>query len=91
MQVRPASPSNCFMHDSRDVAFGASPAFNWDAARINLPNGRTALAMSVYPPEAKNWDRSTEYLKDSVERFSARWFPFPWCGFYVLAVVFWLA
>ena len=66
------------MHDSRDVAFGASPAFNWDAARINLPNGRTALAMSVYPPEAKNWDRSTEYLKDSVERFSARWFPFPW-------------
>ncbi|HET7316219.1 MAG TPA: M1 family metallopeptidase [Sphingomicrobium sp.] len=66
------------MQNTRDVAFGASPAFNWDAARINLPGGRTALAMSVYPPEAKNWDRSTEYLKDSVERFSAKWFPFPW-------------
>ncbi len=66
------------MHDSRDVAFGASPAFNWDAARINLPGGRTALAESVYPVEAKNWDRSTEYLKDSVEHFSAHWFPFPW-------------
>jgi len=66
------------MHNSRDVAFGASPAFNWDAARINLPGGRTALAMSLYPTEAKAWDRSTEYLKDSVERFSAKWFPFPW-------------
>jgi hypothetical protein len=66
------------MHDSRDVAFAASPAFNWDAARMNLPGGRTGLAESVYPIEAKNWDRSTEYLKDSVERFSAKWFPFPW-------------
>jgi hypothetical protein len=66
------------MHDSRDVAFAASPAFNWDAARMNLPGGRTGLAESVYPVEAKNWDRSTEYLKDSVERFSAKWYPFPW-------------
>ena len=66
------------MHNSRDVAFGASPAFNWDAARMRLPGGRTGLAMSVYPEEAKAWDRSTEYLKDSVERFSAKWYPFPW-------------
>jgi len=66
------------MHNSRDVAFAASPAFNWDAARMNLPGGRTGLAMSVYPVEAKNWNRSTEYLKDSVERFSAKWYPFPW-------------
>jgi hypothetical protein len=66
------------MKNSRDVAFGASPAFNWDAARIRLPDGRSALAMSVYPPEAKAWNRSTEYLKDSVERFSAKWYPFPW-------------
>ncbi|HVU29589.1 MAG TPA: M1 family metallopeptidase [Sphingomicrobium sp.] len=66
------------MHNSRDVAFGASPAFLWDAARLRLPGGRTGLAMSVYPPEAKAWDRSTEYLKDSVERYSAKWYPFPW-------------
>ena len=66
------------MHDSRDVAFGASPAFNWDAARMNLPGARTGLAMSVYPVEATNWGRSTEYLKDSVERYSAKWYPFPW-------------
>ena len=32
------------MHDSRDVAFAASPAFVWDAARIRLPGGKSALA-----------------------------------------------
>ena len=66
------------MHDSRDVAWAASPAFVWDAARIRLPGGRTALAQSVYPPEAEAWDRSTEYMKDAVERFSAKWYPYPW-------------
>src|SRR5690349_8123871 len=66
------------MSHSRDVAFAASPAFIWDAARMNLPGGRTGLAMSVYPPQAKAWGRSTEYLKDAVERFSAKWYPFPW-------------
>lgn len=73
------------MDKSRDVVFSGSSAFVWDAARINLPNGaspggRNALAMSVYPSESAGdaaWGRSTEYLKDSVERFSARWFPYP--------------
>ena len=66
------------MQNTRDVAFGASPAFNWDAARIRLPGRRSSMAMSFYPPEAKAWGRSTEYLKDSVERYSAKWFPYPW-------------
>jgi hypothetical protein len=70
----PAGPStgtrtwHFLMPHSRDVAFGASPAFNWDAARMRLPGGRIGLAESVYPQEAKSWDRSTEYQKDSVER-----------------------
>jgi hypothetical protein len=66
------------MHDSRDVAWAASPAFIWDAARINLPGGKNALAESVYPPEAKAWDRSTEYMKDAVENYAKRWYPYPW-------------
>lgn len=69
------------MENTRDVAFTASRGFLWDAARINLPGGKTALAQSVYPVEsqgADKWGRSTEYLKDSVERFSARWYPYPW-------------
>jgi hypothetical protein len=69
------------MANTRDVAFSASKAFVWDAARINLPEGKTALAMSFYPAEsagAEGWGRSTEYLKDSVENFSRRWFVYPW-------------
>ena len=31
-------------------------AFVWDAARINLPDGGTSLAMSVYPPESAGDD-----------------------------------
>ena len=67
------------MENSRDVAFSASKAFIWDAARINLPEGRQALAMSFYPTESQGdaaWGRSTEYLKDSVEHFSKRWTPY---------------
>ena len=68
------------MEHTRDVAFAASPAFVWDAARINLPDGGHSLAMSVYPVEAvgkDKWDRSTEYLKGAVEHFS-KWYPYPW-------------
>ena len=69
------------MDNTRDVAFTASRAFVWDAARINLPGGKTAMAQSVYPPESvgeNGWSRSTEYIKDAVERFSRRWYPYPW-------------
>jgi hypothetical protein len=69
------------MEHTRDVAFTASPAFVWDAARINLPGGGHALAMSVYPPESLGtgkWGRSTEYVKFAIEHFSARWFTYPW-------------
>ncbi|MBR0551115.1 M1 family metallopeptidase [Stakelama marina] len=69
------------MNDTRDVAFSASSAFAWDAARINLPDGKTSLAESFYPAEsagADRWGRSTEYMKDAVENFSRRWFAYPW-------------
>ncbi|MBW8814793.1 MAG: M1 family metallopeptidase [Caulobacterales bacterium] len=69
------------MDNTRDVAFTASRAFVWDAARINLPGGKTALAQSVYPVESVGegaWNRSTEELKHAVERFSARWGTYPW-------------
>ncbi|MBB3173395.1 hypothetical protein FHR90_001218 [Endobacter medicaginis] len=69
------------MTPTRDVAFVASRAYLWDAARINLPDGRHATAMSLYPKQdqgADKWGRSSEYLKDSVENFSRRWYPYPW-------------
>ena len=69
------------MASTRDVAFSASRAFIWDAARIDLPAGKTALAESVYPVESTGpnaWTRSTEYTKDAVERFSRHWYPYPY-------------
>ena len=69
------------MKSTRDVAFSASRSFVWDAARIRLREGRAALAMSFYPEESAGegaWGRSTEYLKDAVERFSERWYPYPY-------------
>ena len=69
------------MDSTRDVAWSASPVFVWDAARINLPDGKKSLAMSVYPPESvgeEAWSRSTEYVKDTVEHFSKQWYPYPW-------------
>lgn len=69
------------MKNTRDVAWSASSVFAWDAARINLPGGGSALAQSFYSPEsqgAARWGRSTEYLKDAVERFSAKWYSYPY-------------
>ena len=69
------------MYNTRDVAFGASKAYIWDAARVNLLGGKKALAMSVYPVESAGndgWGRATEYLKKSIEYFSAKWFVYPW-------------
>jgi Peptidase family M1 domain len=66
-------------NQTRDVAWAASKAFIWDAARINLPGGKKALAQSVYPSEAadaKAWGRSTEFVKGCIELYSEEWYPF---------------
>jgi hypothetical protein len=82
---RPAKKGDLTWHfkmlNTRDVAFGASKAYVWDAARVNLPGGKKSLAMSVYPVEsvgAEAWDRATEYLKKSIEYFSEKWFVYPY-------------
>lgn len=67
--------------NSRDVAFGSSKAFIWDAAKIDLPSGKKAMAQSAYPRESAGenaWDRSTEYSKASIEYYSNRWFEYPY-------------
>ncbi len=59
--------------NTRDVAWGASTAFIWDAARMNLPSGKKALAQSLYPIESAGdsaWGRSTEYVKGAIEAYS---------------------
>lgn len=77
--------SNCTwkfkITNARDVAWAASRAFVLDAARINLPSGKKSMAISVYPVESikKNgWQRSTEFVKASIEHYSKMWFEFPY-------------
>lgn len=83
--TRPAANKNLTWHfkmaHTRDVGWAASKGLIWDAARINLPSGRKALAMSAYPVESMSdtaWARSTEYLKASIEIYSKNLFEYPW-------------
>jgi hypothetical protein len=69
------------MTNSRDVSWAASTAFIWDAARVNFPSGRKGISMSAYPVESAGNDRygrSTQYLKRSIELYSAQYFEYPW-------------
>ncbi len=69
------------IQNARDVAWAASKAFVWDAARMNFPSGRKAIAASVYPVESikkDGWQRSTEMVKGSIEFNSKTWYEFPY-------------
>ncbi len=66
---------------ARDVSWAASAAFVWDAARINLPEGKKSLAMSVYPIGSavdSGWKRSTEFVKGAIEHYSEKWLGYPY-------------
>ena len=83
--TRPASKGDLTWHfkmkHTRDVAWAAGKGMIWDAARLNLPSGRKAMAMSCYPVESRGdtaWTRSTEYLKASIEIYSRNFFEYPW-------------
>ncbi len=69
------------MRNTRDVAWASSKAFMLDGAKINLPSGKTSLAISAYPTESKSnksWGRSSEYVKGSLENYSRRWAEYPY-------------
>ena len=69
------------MDNSRDVVWASSRAFLWDAAKINLPGGKRALAAAVYPAESatdSGWNRAAQYVKQTIEIFSRDWFPYPY-------------
>lgn len=72
------------MDNTRDVAFGASKAYVWDAARVDLPNGKHVLAQSAYPVESigkDGWQDSTQGVKYTLEYFSKyTGFSYPWAN-----------
>jgi hypothetical protein len=69
------------MSNTRDVAWSSSKAFVLEAAKINLPSGKTALAVSAQPVEssgADSYGRGVEYVKSSIEYYSNKWFEYPY-------------
>ena len=69
------------LKNARDLSWASSAAFILDGARINLPSGKKALALSAYPVESAGkdaWGRSTEYTKTSIEHYSKKWFEYPY-------------
>ena len=80
---RPAKPTLTWKYritNARDFAWASSKAFVWDAARINLPSGKKAMAQSVYPAGVASdnaWGRSTEYTKASIE-INSKWYEYPY-------------
>ncbi|HKG07224.1 MAG TPA: M1 family metallopeptidase [Pedobacter sp.] len=67
--------------NARDFAWASSSSFIWDAAMINLPLGKKALAMSMYPNERGSkmvWNRSTEFVKASIEFYSKHFNSYPY-------------
>jgi hypothetical protein len=82
---RPSGKGDLTWHfrikNARDASWGSSAAFIIDAAKMDLPSGRKAMAISAYPVESAGndaWGRSTEYIKKSIEFNSAKWFEFPY-------------
>lgn len=82
--TRPQSSGTLTWHyqvkNARDIAIGASNAFIWDAARMNLAGGKSGLAQSLYPKESAGenaWGRSTEYTKASIEFYDQNYYPYP--------------
>ena len=70
------------IHNARDASWGASSAFIVDAAKMDLPSGRKAMAISAYPIESTQgraqWARGTEMIKASIEYNSKKWFEYPY-------------
>ncbi|OXA70986.1 peptidase M1 [Flavobacterium aquidurense] len=67
--------------NARDFSWASSPAFILDGAKINLPSGKKALALSAYPVESAGqgaYGRSTEYVKAAIEHYSKTWFEYPY-------------
>jgi hypothetical protein len=58
----------------RDVAWAASPEYQWDASSYN-----GALAQAYYRPSAAvNWDDAADQSRMSIQEYSERWYPYPY-------------
>lgn len=58
----------------RDVAWAASPEYQWDAS-----SWEGILAMAYYRPSAAaNWEDAADQSRMSIDEYSTRWFRYPY-------------
>jgi hypothetical protein len=62
----------------RDVAWGASDQYVWDAAQADAGNGQTTMVHSLYRPSKESWRRAAEFGKFSVEFLTERLTAYPY-------------
>jgi hypothetical protein len=61
-------------HNVRDVAWAASPDYQWDAS-----SWKGILAQAYYRPSAAiNWDDAADQARMSIQEYSERWFMYPY-------------
>jgi len=61
-------------HNVRDVAWAASPEYQWDAS-----SWKGILAQAYYRPSAAiNWDDAADQARMSIQEYSERWFMYPY-------------
>ena len=65
-------------HARRRVRRVAAPSSGTPRASACRAASRRSQCPSTRRRAHRRWGRSTEYLKDAVERFSAKWYPYPW-------------
>lgn len=66
-------------NNAGDGMWAASAAFVWDAVKVNLPEGKQLLAMTLYPPESNpEWKTITSQMKRMVEVYSGLWTAYPY-------------
>ncbi len=63
-----------FTADSvRDFAFGASPAFRWDASGY-----KGTMVHTLYRPSAKEWEEANRMVREGLQYYSEQWYPYPY-------------
>lgn len=61
-------------HNVRDVAWAASPDYQWDVS-----SWKGILAQAYYRPSATvNWDDAADQARMSIQEYSERWFQYPY-------------
>jgi hypothetical protein len=81
---RPAKPTCTWkfsMNNTRDFAWTASKSFIWEALSFPVSGGKRVMGSSLYPVESdkkESWQRSSEYIKFTLQNFSEKWFTYPY-------------